>query len=129
MNMMTKDVGNSINILVVDEMVAHSAFLKSKYAQDEEKIVTVFSKFNFEDLNSLVKEKEIKVVVIFLYVKRGLYKLLPFLGLDLEIVLCANESDAWWLTDSLPLVNLVDISLPKDELFESVDAIVKSVGM
>jgi len=125
--METKKNGTVLNVLVVDEMVAHFALLKSNYPQEEDKQVHFFSKFKLEDLSDFIDHREIKLVIFFVYGRRSLHKLLPFLGFDLEIILFTNERDLWWLSESLPQVNVVDLALPKAQLLNVVEDVIQGL--
>tara|TARA_R110002167_G_scaffold360062_2_gene577466 strand:+ start:45106 stop:45504 length:399 start_codon:yes stop_codon:yes gene_type:complete len=120
-----KNVGKVINVLVVDEMVAHYALLKSNYAHGRNYDITFFSKFKFDDLAEFIAEKEIDMAFVFVYGRKSLHRVLPFLAFDLEIILFTNERDLWWLSESLPQINLVDIALPKGQLFTAIDHIIQ----
>jgi hypothetical protein len=115
----------NLNILVIDQMVAHFDFIKSKYSQVENKRIILNSTFKFESLVEFVEINNIKIAITFVYGKKEMYKILPLLGVDVKVILCADESNLWWLSDALPRISLIDISLPKEELFIAIDEIVQ----
>jgi hypothetical protein len=122
-----KNSGKVINVLVVDEMVAHYALLKAYYSHGRNYDVTFFSKFKFDDLAEFISENQIEMAIVFVYGRKSLHKVLPFLAFDLEIILFTNERDLWWLSESLPQINLVDIELPKGQLFNAIDLIMQGI--
>jgi hypothetical protein len=115
----------SFNLLVSDEFVAHYAFLKERYRQPGEYEINLFSKFKQDQLQDFIEENNIKLSVIFVYGRRGLYKILDFIGLDVDILICAHEANVWWLTEAIPNIELVELSLPKEELFCKIDMVVR----
>jgi|GEM_PF-3419407 len=126
--MEAKNFGNVLNVLVVDEMVAHYILLKTEYPQGQNNNVRFFSKFKYDYLTEFIEEHQIKLVIVFVYSRKGLHKVLPFLGFNLEIILFTNERDLWWLSESLPQINWVDIALPKAQLFKAVDKIIQELS-
>lgn len=107
------------NVILLDELSGHMLLVK-EYFMKEGNTIHFFSDFNFEDLNDFIAEERIDSVLVFLYGKKEFYKFLPILEQPIRIMICAHETEIWWLSEIMPEVNLVDMSLPKKELLLSI---------
>lgn len=114
------DLDTTLNVLIYDEMSAHYAFLKECYNGAEHN-VQFFSLFKLENLTSFIADNSIKVAIVFSYEKKGIVKLLPFIEQQIPIIICAHEKEIWWLEEILTQVKLVDMGLPKQELFSKIN--------
>lgn len=103
------------NVILLDELAGHKLLVK-EYFMNEGNIVHFFSDFNFKDLNCFIDEERIDCALVFLYSKKEFYQFLPILEQPIRIMICAHETENWWLGEIMPEVNLVDMSLPKKEL-------------
>ncbi|MDP5229352.1 MAG: hypothetical protein NWQ38_03085 [Cellulophaga sp.] len=115
----------NLKVLLVDETSAHTAYVKTYYSKKESKNIVFLSFFNCNSLRNLVNNQEVKLAIIFIYDIRGLQKLIPFLELGIKTVICGHERYSWWLKDSLHQLDIIDLSMPKKELFDKLDAIIK----
>lgn len=114
----------TFNVWVLDDLSAHHMFLKDKYDKTASTSVSLFTKLANEKTEIFLRNKNINLVLIFVYGRRGLYKILDFIGLNIKVVVCAHEYDLWWLTNTLPKIELIDLSMPKEELFTAINSVI-----
>ncbi|NKI25213.1 hypothetical protein SAMN04487911_1442 [Arenibacter nanhaiticus] len=119
----THNNGSGNNVLIFDSMVGHAAYSK-KYFETISKVDwNVLMLKRFSEVHDVLMNTDIQAAVLFIYDKKGLYQLLPFLNRDIHLILCTDKSEVWWLQYNLSNVEILLIDMPKDELYEKIETI------
>jgi len=101
------------NLVIYDTLNAHFAFLKERYEKYNRDVKIK----RFSVLSDFIDNQHNTVILIFIYEKAMLFGLLSLLESDFRIVIFGHQKDILWIEDNLPSCTVVDMSLPKEELF------------
>lgn len=111
------------NILILDKMLAHKIFITECFKKDS-RPVNMLEENDLGDLNLFINENSIYCAILFIYNRRDFFKVMHLTEHTMKIVVCAHETDLWWLGEILPNVGLVDLASPKNELYNKINTIV-----
>ncbi|BFP42046.1 hypothetical protein FGF1_28910 [Flavobacteriaceae bacterium GF1] len=110
-------------VLFYDGLKAHGVYgkkmLKSKEAYDYDFVIHEISKI--ENIGDYLVSNNVAIAVLFIYGKDRLYELLPFLNREINLILCTDPVEVKWLQHNFPEIVMLDIDLPKTELFYQIE--------
>ncbi|NAS12258.1 hypothetical protein [Poritiphilus flavus] len=109
-------------VLFYDRMKAHGAYGKKLFRSQRDFEVVFPGTPAIEAKFDYLMSENISTVVFFVYSKEGLYELLPFLHKGVHIILCTSNAEISWLQNSYPEIIMLDIDVPKRELFSRIEA-------
>ena len=114
-------------ILFYDPMKAHSAYGKRIFRSHRYFEFVFAGNQTIETKLDYLKSENISTIVFFVYGKNGIFELSPFLKKGVQIILCTSNSEISWIVRSHPEIILLDIDVPKKELFRQIEAGIFSV--
>ncbi|MEK6155311.1 hypothetical protein WIW50_18725 [Flavobacteriaceae bacterium 3-367] len=112
----TKDI-----LLFFDPLKAHGTYVKKMLASQGRDHKAIHTIHDIEDVYKHIQSFNVTTVVLFIYSREGLYRLLPFVNMEINCILCTDAREIGWLNYYLEDIKIIDLGLPKQELFSQIE--------
>ncbi len=116
-----KELKKTENVLFFDDLKAHARYIKRMFEIKGEYDFVIHNIHKIGDVYEYLTSFDVNTVVMFIYNKKGLYQLLPFLNREINLILYTDANEIEWLNYYLPDISIFDIETPKIELFSQVE--------
>lgn len=113
-------------LLFFDPLKAHGTYVRKMLASRGRDYRAIHTISTIEDIPDYLSSFNITAVVLFIYNREGLYQLLPFMNMEIPRVLCTNVHEIGWLNYYLQDIKLLDLGMPKQELFSQIETEISS---
>ncbi len=117
---MTSNKFEKRTVLFYDSCKAHGAYGKKVMQSKGTYDMVVHNIERLEDADQYLPA--LTAVVLFIYNRRALFQLFPFLNRKIKLILCTNSYIMGWLSRVFQSdITMLDIATPKTELFYQIE--------